>query len=148
MKTRVTRQLAAVFLLACAVALPKTGNGNDAASMVSGTWIIRDLILRIFPCRDRVCGQIVWLKDAARRPSQCGRTIVWGLEASGPNSWTGGSILDPDDNNIYGLSAVVEPDGTLRARIFRGAPLFGKTEILKRADLASFTGQCKQTAGP
>src|SRR5690348_7415269 len=147
MKTRITRQWAAASLLACAVALPKTGNGNEAASAVSGTWIIRDLILRIFACRDRVCGQIVWLKDAARRPSQCGRTIIWGLAASGPNSWTGGSILDPDDNIIYGLSAVVEPDGTLRARIFRGAPLFGKTEILKRADLASFTGQCNQVAG-
>ena len=67
---------------------------------------------------------------------------MWGLEASGPNSWTGGSILDPDDNNIYGLSAVLEPDGALRARIFRGVPLLGKTEILKRVDLDSFTGQC------
>ncbi|MBV8397548.1 MAG: DUF2147 domain-containing protein [Acetobacteraceae bacterium] len=142
MTTRITRKWAAACLLACAVAMPKTSQGNDAASTVNGTWIIRDLILRIFACRDRVCGQIVWLRDAARRPSQCGRTIVWGLEASGPNSWNGGSILDPDYNIIYGLSAVLEPDGVLHARIFKGVPLFGKTEILKRVDLASFTGQC------
>jgi uncharacterized protein (DUF2147 family) len=142
MTTRITGQWTAACLLACTVALPVTGGGTNAASTVNGTWIIRDLILRIFACQDRVCGQIVWLKDAARRPSQCGRTIVWGLEANGPNSWTGGSILDPDDDNIYRLSAVVEPDGTLHARIFRGIPLFGETEVLKRVNLASFTGQC------
>ena len=67
---------------------------------------------------------------------------MWGLEASGPNSWNGGSILDPDNDTIYSLSAVLEPDGVLHARIFKGVPLFGKTEILKRVDLASFTGQC------
>ena len=138
----IIRQWIAAFLVICAVALPRSGNGADAVSTVSGTWIIKDLILRIFDCQDRVCGQIVWLRDQTRRPSQCGRIIVWGLKASGQNVWQDGSILDPDDNNIYRLSAVFEPDGTLRARIFRGIPLIGKTEVLKRVDLRPFTGQC------
>ena len=42
----------------------------------------------------------------------------------------------------YRLSAVYEQDGTLRARIFRGIPLFGKTEVLKRVDLHSLAGMC------
>ena len=112
------------------------------ASSVDGTWIIRDLVLNIYDCEAKVCGRIVWIRDPARRPSQCGMIIVWGLEATSPNEWTGGSILDPDDNKTYRLSAMFETDGTLHARVFRGTPLFGETEILRRIDLHSLDGLC------
>jgi hypothetical protein len=42
----------------------------------------------------------------------------------------------------YHLSASYEPDGTLRARIFKGIPLLGKTEILKRVDVKELVGRC------
>jgi uncharacterized protein (DUF2147 family) len=113
-----------------------------AAPSVTGTWLIRDLVLRIFDCESHVCGRIVWLRDPKRRPAQCGRTIVWGLKANGPDEWSGGSILDPDNENTYRLSAVFQPDGTLRARIFKGMPVLGRTEILRRVDLREFSGQC------
>jgi uncharacterized protein (DUF2147 family) len=116
--------------------------GGAAASPVDGAWMIQDLVLNIFDCQHLVCGQIVWIKDPARRPAQCGRTIVWGLAPKSPSSWTGGSILDPDNGSIYRLSATYERDGMLHARIFRGVPVFGKTEILKRVDLRSLTGRC------
>jgi uncharacterized protein (DUF2147 family) len=122
--------------------LQMIGVGKSEASYVDGTWIIRGLGLHIFDCQLSVCGQIVWIKDATRRPSQCGMTIIWGLEAKGPAEWTGGSILDPDDGKTYRLSATYQPDGTLRARIFVGAPLLGKTEILKRVDVRELTGRC------
>jgi uncharacterized protein (DUF2147 family) len=77
--------------------------GVAEASPVDGTWIIRDMVLRIFDCEQSVCGRIVWLKDAERRASQCGKTIIWGLEAKGPTDWAGGSILDL--NNGTTLSA-------------------------------------------
>jgi uncharacterized protein (DUF2147 family) len=64
------------------------------------------------------------------------------LEAKDRNEWDGGSILDPNDGKTYRLSAVYEPDGTLRARIFKGIPLFGKSEVLTRVDLHSLTGLC------
>src|ERR1700728_5514358 len=48
------------------------------ASPVDGAWIIRDLVLDIFDCDSMVCGRIVWIREPARRSSQCGRTIVWG----------------------------------------------------------------------
>lgn len=116
--------------------------GSAAASPVDGAWMIKDLVLNIFDCQQLVCGRIVWIKDPARRPAQCGRTIVWGLAPNSSSSWTGGSILDPDNGSIYRLSATFEQDGMLHARIFRGIPVFGKTEILKRVDLRSFTGRC------
>ncbi|HEY6430971.1 MAG TPA: DUF2147 domain-containing protein [Acetobacteraceae bacterium] len=123
-------------------AVAMAGAARAAALPVSGTWIIRDLVLRIFDCQSLVCGRIVWLRDPARRPAQCGMTIVWGLKASGPDRWSGGSILDPDKRTVYRLSAEFEPDGTLHARIFRGVPVLGRTEVLRRVDLREFSGQC------
>jgi uncharacterized protein (DUF2147 family) len=82
------------------------------------------------------------MKDVAKRPSQCGQTIIWGLSQTTQNEWAGGAILDPNDGKIYQLSATYELDGTLHARIFKGIPLFGKTEILNHVDVRNFTGQC------
>lgn len=104
--------------------------------------MVRDVALSIFECGDRLCARIIWIKDAARRPSQCGRTIAWGLQPKAGNQWDGGSILDPDDEKLYRLAADFEPDGTLRAHIFKGVPLFGKTEVLKRIDIHSLAGRC------
>ena len=115
---------------------------NAEATPVDGAWRIENLALHIFDCQGQVCGRILWINDPARRRSQCGKMIVWGLDAKGNNEWDGGSILDPEDGKIYRLSAVYEPDGTLRARIFKGIPLFGKTEVLTRVDIRSLTGLC------
>jgi uncharacterized protein (DUF2147 family) len=127
-----------------AVVLSTIGIRKAAASPVDGTWIIRNLALNIYDCDLLVCGKIVSVKDAARRASQCGRTIIWGLEPKGPTEWSGGSILDPNDGKTYRLSATYEPDDTLRARIFIGVPLLGKTEILKRVDVRHLSGECPQ----
>ncbi len=88
MKTgRRRRQIVASLLVA--LMLQMIGVGKSEASYVDGTWIIRGLGLHIFDCQLSVCGQIVWIKDATRRPSQCGMTIIWGLEAKGPAEWDG-----------------------------------------------------------
>jgi uncharacterized protein (DUF2147 family) len=118
------------------------GFGTAEASQADGTWRIHNLVVRIYDCQQSICGQIVWMKDAAKRPSQCGRAIIWGLTPATQNEWAGGAIVDPNDGKIYQLSATYEPDGTLHARIFKGIPLFGKTEILNRVDVRNLTGQC------
>jgi uncharacterized protein (DUF2147 family) len=53
------------------------------ASPVDGTWIIRNLAVNIYDCDLSVCGKIVWIKDTARRASQCGKTIHLGTRAEG-----------------------------------------------------------------
>jgi uncharacterized protein (DUF2147 family) len=141
MKAKNWRWKVVACLLAVLVS-PMLGVGPAKASTVDGTWIIRGLVVHIFDCQLLVCGQIVWIKDVSRRASQCGKTIIWGLEAKGPTDWGGGSILDPNNGKTYRLSATYEPDGTLRARIFKGIPLLGRTEILTRVDVRSLTGQC------
>jgi len=122
--------------------LPTTGIQSVEASRADGDWMIRDVVLTIFDCQHLVCGRIAWLKDPARRPVQCGRTIVWGLVGQGPNEWTGGSILDPDTGTMYQLSAKLQADNTLNARIFKGFPVLGETEVLKRVNLRALTDHC------
>jgi uncharacterized protein (DUF2147 family) len=141
MQTRKWRRQILVCLLAILL-LPMAGVGRAEASAVDGTWTIRDLVLHIFDCQLSVCGRIVWIKYVTRRTSQCGMTIIWGLEAKGPTDWEGGSILDPNNGKTYQLSAPYEPDGTLHARIFKGIPLLGNTEILKRVDVRELVGRC------
>ena len=128
-------------LIAAFGLLLMAGAGTAQASSVDGTCRVRDLVLHIFDCEQSLCGRIVWLEDTGRRASQCGKTIIWGLEAKGPSDWAGGSILDPNNGTTYQLSASYEPDGTLHARIFEGAPIIGKTEILKRVDAQSWSGK-------
>jgi uncharacterized protein (DUF2147 family) len=108
----------------------------------NGAWIVRDLVINIFNCQNAVCGKIIWLRDAERRPDQCGRRIIWGLLPDDNKHWSQGTILDPDDGKSYSLSATLELNGTLKARIFSGMPLFGKTEILRRVDPYNLTGKC------
>jgi uncharacterized protein (DUF2147 family) len=134
------RWIAAILLMVLACSALDVGRA--VASPVDGTWIIDDLGLDLYDCRNLVCGRIVWIKDPNRRPSQCGRMIIWGLGVSGPSEWTGGSILDPDDGTTYQLAAKLQPDGALRARIYKGVQLLGRTKILKRIDLSSLTGRC------
>jgi uncharacterized protein (DUF2147 family) len=141
MKPGIARRHFAASLMAMLLLL-MTGFQYSEASRVDGAWIIGDLVLNIFDCQHLVCGRIAWLKEPARRHSQCGKTIVWGLESRGPNEWAGGSILDPDDGHTYRLSAELATDGTLRARIFEGIPIFGKTEILQRTDVRFLTERC------
>jgi uncharacterized protein (DUF2147 family) len=127
---------------ACMIAAVAWPVGAGAAPPADGQWLIRNLVINIFDCANLVCGRIVWLGEPAKRASQCGRTIIWGLERQSPSVWTGGSILDPNDGKTYRLSATYEPDGTLHARVFLGVPIFGKTEILKRIDVKALTGLC------
>jgi uncharacterized protein (DUF2147 family) len=131
-----------VALLASAMACLGAGARGAEVPNVDGAWMIRDLVLNIFECQQQFCGRIAWVRDPHRRPTQCGKTIVWGLASDGTAKWTNGSIYDPDDGTTYRLSASLQPDGTLNARIYKGIPLFGRTEILRRVDPQSLQGRC------
>ena len=133
---KIGKWLAAYMLAGAAL------TGAEAAPPADGQWMIKNLVINIFDCANLVCGRIVWLGEPAKRASQCGRMIIWGLERQSPSVWTGGSILDPNDGKTDRLSATDELDGALRARIFIGVPIFGKTEILKRIDTKSLPGLC------
>ena len=55
----------------------------------------------------------------------CGRTIVWGLTSDGPEQWGNGWFFDPEDGNTYNISAQIETNDRISARIYKGISLFG-----------------------
>jgi uncharacterized protein (DUF2147 family) len=109
-----------------------------------GTWLVSQRIaFDMFPCRDGLCGRIVWLRNPALRTSEmCGRTIIWGLNRDGPSQWGGGWFFDPENGATYNVSAHVENRDLISARIYRGVSLFGRTEILTRITARSLSGWC------
>jgi uncharacterized protein (DUF2147 family) len=127
-KRRRSRSMLAI--LACMGATLSVAHASPA----DGTWLFKDkMAIQISDCENALCGRIVWLRNPAlRTPAMCGRTIVWGLVPEGPSQWSNGWIFDPEDGNTYHLSATLESDDTISARIYEGIALFGETKILTR----------------
>ena len=130
-----------------------------------GVWLTgeRDAAVAIAPCPGNdwllLCGRIVWLEDAidargrprrddnnpnpARRDRPiCGLVVLGGLRLSGPNTWDGGSVYNPQDGRTYSADLKLLADGALRVRAYLGVPLFGRSQIWTRAD-RSAAGRAK-----
>jgi uncharacterized protein (DUF2147 family) len=122
-----------------------------------GVWLTgdRDAAVEIAPCGGNdwllLCGRIVWLEDstddsgrprvdsrnpdpARREQPICGLFVMDGLRLSGPDTWGGGSVYNPQDGRIYSADMKLLADTTLRVRAYLGVPFFGKTQIWTRAE--------------
>jgi len=128
------------------VALSPGGVGAESATP-DGTWLVAERVaFDIFPCNNALCGRITWLRNPAlRTPEMCGRTIVWGLTSDGPSQWSGGWFFDPENGATYNVSARVDTADRISVRIYRGIPMFGRTEILTRISAHSRSGWCQST---
>jgi len=132
-----------------------------ASSQVpEGTWLLANrAAIQVFDCSGLLCGRIVWLvrprspdgrpdldhrnpDPALRERPLCGLTIIWGLQPDGPSQWASGSLYDPEDGATYDVSAELTDPNTLSARIYRGTPLLGRTEILIRDPPLGADGHC------
>ncbi len=134
--------------------------GPALSEVPDGTWLFANRVaVEVFECSGRVCGRIVWLlrprtpdgqpdvdrlnpDPTLRQRPLCGLTIIWGLQPDSPGHWSNGSLYDPQDGNTYDLTAERTAADRISARVYRGAPLFGRTEILIRDPQLSFDGRC------
>jgi uncharacterized protein (DUF2147 family) len=148
-------RMTGVFLL-----LIVSGPRPAAADVPAGTWLLANRVaVEIFECSGLLCGRIVWLlrprtpagqpdldhlnpDPALRQRLLCGLTIIWGLRPDGPEHWSGGWLYDPADGNTYDVTAALTAPDRISARVYRGVPLFGRTEILTRDPQLSFDGRC------
>lgn len=127
--------------------------GIASAADPQGVWLTegRDAAVVIAPCGDRLCGRIVWLKDAtgdsgrarvdtrnpdpARRSQPiCGLVVLDGLKPSGPDRWEEGIVYNPQDGGLYSGDMTLLADTTLRVRAYLGMPFFGQTQVWRRAE--------------
>jgi uncharacterized protein (DUF2147 family) len=147
-------------VIGAALALLMVHSRPASSGVPDGTWLLADRVaVEVFECSGLVCGRIVWLvkpqtpdgqpdrdhmnpDPALRQRPLCGLTIIWGLQPDGPDNWSNGSLYDPQDGNIYDVTAErIAPD-RLSARVYRGVPFFGRTEILIRDPQLGFDGRC------
>jgi uncharacterized protein (DUF2147 family) len=134
------------FLLTVAVLVwSQCSFGRAESAIPDGTWLVNEKVaFDVFACRNALCGRIVWLRNPVLRTSEmCGRTIIWGLTADGPEQWSGGWFFDPENGATYNVSARVESNDRISARIYRGLSMFGRTEILTRIASRSLPGWCE-----
>ncbi len=145
----------------CAVLLLIMIHTHPAFSEVpEGTWLLANRVaVQVFECSGLLCGKIVWLVRprtpdgqpdidrlnpdlTLRQRALCGLTIIWGLQPDSPGHWSNGWLYDPQDGATYDVTAELSAPDRISARVYRGIPLFGRTEILIRDPQLSFEGRC------
>jgi len=149
------------FRMTCAGLLMLAIHSRLASAEVpDGTWLFANRVaVEVFECSGLVCGRIVWLlrprtpdgqpdvdrlnpDPTLRQRPLCGLTIIWGLQPDDAGHWSNGSLYDPQDGNTYDVTAERTAPDRISARVYRGVPLFGRTEILIRDPQLSFDGRC------
>lgn len=119
-----------------------------------GVWVNpkNTVAVRIFQCKDRFCGRIIWLKkplnkagqpkrdrynpdEAQRNHPLCGLKILRGFKPAGDNRWDSGTIYNPSDGAVYHSVMRLKPNDTLEIRGYVGLPLFGKSITWKHPDI-------------
>ena len=145
----------------CALLLLTVAHSYPASAAVpDGTWLFANRVaVQIFECSGLLCGRIVWLlrpdspagqpdldllnpDPTLRQRRLCGLTIIWGLQPDGPGQWSNGWLYDPKDGATYNVTAQLITPDTMSARVYRGMPLLGRTEILTRDPPLGFDGRC------
>jgi len=131
-----------IAIVAALLAAPPAQAGGD----VSGIWLTQagDAKVHVSKCGGGVCGAVVWLRDPidpatgkapvddknhnpslARRPI-IGLPLFSGMQASGPNKWSG-QIYNADDGNSYASNISVAAPDSLRVEGCVGALCGGET---------------------
>ena len=77
-----------------------------------------------------------------RQRPLCGLTILWGLRPNGAGHWSNGWLYDPHDGHTYNVTAELTSPTRISARVYRGVPFLGRTELLTRDPQLSSHGHC------
>jgi uncharacterized protein (DUF2147 family) len=129
------------FIIAILTALlGATAAKAQAGGEVSGIWLTQagDAKVRVSRCGGGICGVVVWLRDPinpatgtpqvddknpnpslAKRP-MIGLLLFSGMQASGPNRWSG-QIYNADDGNSYASNVSLSGADTLKVEGCVGA---------------------------
>lgn len=113
---------------------------TQAGGEVSGTWLTQaaDAKVRVSKCGGGICGVIVWIREPVdpstgkpavdnKNPNPAlttrpmiGLPLFSGMQAAGPNQWSG-QIYNADDGNSYASKISLTGPDTLRVEGCVGA---------------------------
>ena len=136
---------------ALAVALLSTGAARANSSPL-GLWIDHTGrgAVEIVNCGDKLCGFVVWVKDA-KDAEGCGEKIIGDVKSVGGGKWDNGWIWDPDSSSKYDVELTPMGD-QMRVMGYAGTKWLSETYTWKRApaDLkkCSKPGQATDTPAP
>lgn len=114
--------------------MPAAVASASAASDPTGIWI-NDTgrgAIEIKACGNALCGNVVWVKDAADAKG-CGKQIIGNAAPAGAGLWDNGWIYSPERGRKYNVELKPLADGTLRVTGYAGLKFLSKTMIWTRA---------------
>jgi uncharacterized protein (DUF2147 family) len=105
-----------------------------AASSPTGIWVDHTGrgAVEIADCGGKLCGRIVWLKDAANIAT-CGLQVLGNVKPMTDGRWDGGWIYDPEKDAKYDVEITQQYDQKLKVMGYAGVKLLSETMIWTRA---------------
>ena len=104
-----------------------------------------DSVIEVYKKQEKAFGKIIEIKNSERKNAVCdlckdknknkpilGLNILNGLEKDG-EEWSGGTILDPRNGNVYKCYIQLVQQDKLKIRGYLGLSIFGKTAYWQRA---------------
>ncbi len=89
--------------------------------------------VEIKDCGSKLCGHVVWTRDASDVSRGCGKQMIGDVAPSGGGVWDGGWVYSPDKKRRYDVELKPLSNGTLRVVGFAGTRFFSKTMIWTKA---------------
>ena len=119
-----------------AISLASVGTAVAASSPI-GVWIDHTGrgAVEITDCGGKLCGRLVWFKDANQGKGGCNFQIIGNVRPVAGNKWDGGWIIDPDKdpNKKYDVEITPLSDQKLKVMGYEGMKFLSETMTWTRA---------------
>jgi uncharacterized protein (DUF2147 family) len=119
-----------------AITLASVGSAAAASSPI-GVWIDHTGrgAVEITDCGGKLCGHLVWFKDAKQGKGGCNFQIIGNVRPVASNKWDGGWIIDPDKNPNKKYDVEITPlsDQKLKVMGYEGMKFLSETMTWTRA---------------
>ncbi|MEQ1697811.1 MAG: DUF2147 domain-containing protein [Hyphomicrobiaceae bacterium] len=130
------KTLQSILMASIVAAVIVPASGATAADVATGLWYDHTGrgAVEISDCGGKLCGKIVWLKDA-KNAKGCGIQVLANVPPAGPNTWDGGWIYDPDEDSKYDVELKLVSTDKLKVTGYAGVKFLGETMMWTRAPL-------------
>lgn len=114
---------------------------TDESEKIVGVWFTENNSskIQIYKADNQYFGKIIWItskknEEELKVKPTLGYQIFRKFTYESKNLWSGGQVSDPRSGMIVSGKMTLKDDQTLSVRGYLGAPMFGKTVVLKRAE--------------
>jgi uncharacterized protein (DUF2147 family) len=120
-----------------AITLAAASTPALAAGSPIGVWIDHTGrgAVEITDCGGKLCGKLVWFKDAKNNTDGCNFQIIGNVRPVAGGKWDGGWIIDPDKdpNKKYDVEITPQGDQKLKVMGYEGFKFLSETMTWTRA---------------